>query len=332
MKLGAPEPIAALNRIRIVETGEPLVDIREFCPDVDISEHVCPYLRRAAAERLNRAQSTLPPGYKLRVGTALRTLHMQKGGWDRFFEKMKEEHPSWPLSALRRATNKYFAPYDQPAPPGHCTGGAVDVGLLSPEGEPLDLIAPTKGWEAAYTWSDKISPEAKSNRMMMVDAMLGAGFSNCRDEYWHYSYGDSAWAVRVGEKTCPYGFVEPPIAVEAGFKHGAAEEIRQIEADTWECRPRTPFKLHVGIFWAHGKRLTLRIAPAQPAPLYLRNVSDEEWQPVEAVRVHDALLLQHTPAADRVYITSEIPPKEPDEQAKEKAEETNEEAAGEAAE
>jgi D-alanyl-D-alanine dipeptidase len=46
--------------------------------------------------------------------------------------------------------------------------------------------------------------------MLMVQAMLGAGFSNCRDEYWHYSYGDSAWAVRVGSRECSYGLVKPP--------------------------------------------------------------------------------------------------------------------------
>src|SRR5918912_3556065 len=137
---------------------------------------------------------------------------------------MQREHPQWPLSALRRATNQYFAPYDQPAPPGHCTGGAVDVVLLGPDGEPVDVNSPAVGWEAAYTWSDKISPESKRNRMILVEAMLNAGFSNCREEYWHYSYGDSAWAVRVGEKTCPYGFIEPPVAVEAGFTHGAAED------------------------------------------------------------------------------------------------------------
>src|SRR5262249_25428650 len=116
MKLGAPEPIAALNRVKILETGEPLVELRDFCPDVQVMERVCPYLRRTAAEMLNRAQSSLPPGHRLRIGTALRTLTMQKSGWDNYFQRMKEEHPGWPLSALRRATNQYFAPYDQPAP------------------------------------------------------------------------------------------------------------------------------------------------------------------------------------------------------------------------
>jgi len=236
-KIGAPEPIAALNRVKILETGEPLVDIRDFCPNVRVVESACPYLRRTVAEMLNRAQASLPPGYRLHVGTALRTLSMQKSGWDNFFQKMKEEHPGWPLSALRRATNRYFAPYDQPAPPGHCTGGAVDVALLGPDDQPLDMTSPTEGWEAAYTWSDKISPEAKQNRLMMVNAMLGANFSNCREEFWHYSYGDSAWAVRVGEATCPYGLIEPPVAVEARFEGAFAQAVRQIDTFSWTCRP-----------------------------------------------------------------------------------------------
>src|SRR3989442_1591064 len=125
MKLGACEPIAALNRIRIEESGEPLVDIREFCPGVELTEKVCPYLRLTVAGMLNRGVEQLSAGYRFRVGTALRTLDMQRRGWDRFFARVRKEHPDWPLSALRRATNQYYAPYDQPAPPGHCTGGAV---------------------------------------------------------------------------------------------------------------------------------------------------------------------------------------------------------------
>ena len=38
--------------------------------------------------------------------------------------------------------------------------------------------------------------------------MLAAGFSNCRDEYWHYSYGDAGWAVRMGLTECVYGLSE----------------------------------------------------------------------------------------------------------------------------
>ena len=327
-KLGSPEPIAALNRVKILEQNrpwqerEPLVDVRVFCPEVVWAEHVCPYLRQTVAERVNRAQASLPAGYRLKAGTALRTLTMQKRGWDNYYQKMQTEHPEWPLSALRRATNKFFAPYDQKAPPGHCSGGAVDVGLLDPEGNSLDMIAPTEGWEAAYTWSDKISPEAKANRMTMVEAMLGAGFSNCRDEYWHYSWGDSAWAVRVGVQECPYGWIYPPVALEA--------ESEEIEASSLQCEtlrdasgqatqaagsvhlPVSAATWRIGLYWANGVPVTLRLHNAPVNLTLFRSVDKETWEPItEGVWEADCLCLLLTPDTDRLFLSNALPVVEP---------------------
>lgn len=331
-KMGAPEPIAALNRVKIEEKRlvwklhEPLVDIRTFCPEVEIAtERVCPFMRLRAAEMLNLAQSLLPQGFKLKIGTALRTLTMQKSGWDGFFDKQKQEHPDWPLSALRRATNKFYAPYDQFAPPGHATGGAVDVALIAPDGSQLDLIEPTTGWEAAYTWSDKISIESKRNRMMMVEAMLKAGFSNCRDEYWHYSFGDSAWAVRVGEKKCSYGWAHPPVCLETTFPNGSAENCaadstrdektgRVLSAkggcslirDTPNDETGAPY-FRVGIFWAKEipVHLTLKWNESIAPPKLYVGDNLNEWAPIsEFERVGAELILQLTPQSDRVYLST----------------------------
>lgn len=332
-KQGAPEPIAALNRVRILEQAlpwtqrEPLVDVRVACPEVVWTERICPYLRRPVAEMVNRAQSSLPSGYRLRAGTALRTLSMQSGGWDGYFRRMQEEHPTWPLSALRRATNKYFAPYDQNAPPGHCTGGAIDVGINAPDGSALDMIAPTQGWEAAYTWSERLSPDAKANRTMMVEAMLGAGFSNCRDEYWHYSYGDSAWAVRVGEAQCPYGWAHPPVALETNYEgasaagmHAASERSAQgtVRSAELSCAlppdaPPTPEgqpRFSVGLYWANGVPVTLHLHwPARlPIPTLYLGDGKEEGQPLtEFERQGDTLTLQLLTLHDRRILTN-IPP------------------------
>jgi D-alanyl-D-alanine dipeptidase len=212
MQPGAPEPIAALNRVRIVECHEPLVDMRVACPRIVTLARARPFVRQRVAQMLNDAADRLPAHLRLRVSTALRTIDDQRRHWDAYFARMRSEHPEWPESALHRAVNRFFAPYDQPAPPGHCTGGAVDVQLMNDEGELLDMTSPLNGWEAAPTWIKALSSEARRNRFVMVRAMLDAGFSNCRDEYWHYSWGDSAWAVRVGERTCPYGLVKPPPA------------------------------------------------------------------------------------------------------------------------
>jgi D-alanyl-D-alanine dipeptidase len=207
---GSPEPFHLLNRIPIRECGEPLVDIRDACPKLVLRPGCLPYLRVTAAAMLNHANDSLPTGYRFAVSTALRTIDMQAGMYWRNYNRLKEEKPHLPTSALRRITNKYFAPPDAKAPPGHTTGGAVDVSLLGPDFHTRDVIAPTTGWEAAYTWSDKIGPEAKFHRMMIIDALTAAGFSNCRDEWWHWSYGDNAWSVRTGRDIAVYGLIKPP--------------------------------------------------------------------------------------------------------------------------
>lgn len=208
--IGSPEPFHLLNRIPIHETGEPLVDLRRACPQILLRPGCLPYLRRAVAAMLNRAQDSLPAGYRFTVSTALRTREMQSSMYWRNYQRLKEEKPHWPTSALRRTTNKYFAPPDAKAPPGHTTGGAVDVGLVGPDYRALDMTAPTTGWEAAYTWSDRIAPETRRNRELLIHALTRAGFSNCRDEWWHWSYGDNAWAVRTGCAFAPYGLIPPP--------------------------------------------------------------------------------------------------------------------------
>ncbi|MBC8102890.1 MAG: hypothetical protein H7Z41_09915, partial [Cytophagales bacterium] len=190
--------------------GEPLVDLRNACPHVVLRPGCLPYLRRTVAAMLSRAQDNLPPDYRFTVSTALRTIEMQSEMYWRAYNRLKEEKPHLPTSALRRTTNKYYAAPDVKAPPGHTTGGAVDVGLVGPDFSSLDMVAPTRGWEAAYTWSDKIGPEAKRHRLLLTTALLDAGFSNCRDEWWHWSYGDNAWAVRTGCGVAVYDRIAPP--------------------------------------------------------------------------------------------------------------------------
>jgi len=205
------EPILALNRVPLDESGEPLVDLRRHCRGVRVSRRCLPFLRETVADRLNQAQASLPGGLRLWVRTALRTLDMQRDAYDGYFRRLQELHPEWPCATLRRAANRYFAPVDQKAPPGHCTGGAVDVWLLLPGGRPADMASPFAQWEAPATFAQGLTPVARANRLLLYETMLSVGFSNCEDEFWHYSYGDAAWAVRTGAPRCVYGLTEPPL-------------------------------------------------------------------------------------------------------------------------
>ena len=253
---------------------------------------------------------------------------MQQRGWNGYYRRMQEEHPDWPLSALRRATNKYHAPYDQKAPPGHCTGGAVDVHLLDPDGNALDMIAPTEGWQAVDTFSDKISPEAKANRMRMVEAMLGAGFSNCRDEYWHYSWGDSGWAVRVGETECPYGWTYAPPLLETYDADANAQEQplevthdqngKPLSANGTCVRPDDAEHFQVRLLWTNNTPVTVRVLYyrekqrfAPDLPFYIGD-GKETWEPIADVqRGDETYVLRVIPAFDRAVITTLLPPPPP---------------------
>lgn len=204
---GSPEPIRLLNRIREEESGEPLVDLREYAPTAQIHRAtVIPYLRKSVAQMLEEAAIRLGhEGFRLGVVDAWRPLERQQRIYDFMMRHAIEAFPERDHAALRRTVCRWVAPTDQKAPPGHCTGAAVDVWLLGPDGEPADVSSPFDRFKAARTYVLGLTPEAHRNRTLLVETMLQVGFSNCRDEWWHYSYGDAGWAVRLGFSSCVYG-------------------------------------------------------------------------------------------------------------------------------
>lgn len=206
---GRPEPIAALNRIPETENHDPLVDLREACPSVIIYRpSVIPYLRKRVAEMLEAAAQTMPDEFKIGVIDAWRPFHRQQNIYNWMWQNSIEAFPDISHAQRRRTVCRWVAPTDQKAPPGHCTGAAVDIFLLTPSGEEVDVCAPFSRFLAAPTHTMGLSPESHHARMTMYEAMMAQGFSNCRDEYWHYSYGDAGWAVRMDEPECFYGKVE----------------------------------------------------------------------------------------------------------------------------
>jgi D-alanyl-D-alanine dipeptidase len=206
---GRPEPIAALNRVKELENNEPLVKVDEACPSVILHrETVIPYVREGVAERMEAAAKSLPDGIHLGLMDAWRPFIRQVKIYEWFEGCTKEAFPHLSYPALRRKVCRFVAPVDQKAPPGHCTGAAVDVVLVSKDNEPFDMVSPYTRLEAAPTYTYGLSDTARYNRNLLADTMLEAGFSNCRDEYWHYSFGDAGWAVRLALDECIYGLVE----------------------------------------------------------------------------------------------------------------------------
>ena len=172
---GVPEPMSALNKVKIVENNEPLVDIRVACPlltfpiDAGKEGGMTTFLRQTVAKMLNVASEKIPKEYRLHAVSAWRSFERQKEIWWSHYNRHKELNPTWPESGLRRAANKYAAPVTHTAPPGHCTGGAVDVVLQKTDGSFIDLVPPDlTDWQLGHTWTDKVSSETKATRMMLL--------------------------------------------------------------------------------------------------------------------------------------------------------------------
>lgn len=206
---GMPEPIRALNKVAESECREPLVDMRHASPAVRIlREQTIPYCRATVAKMAQHAAESLPEGVFLGVTEAWRPIARQQRIYDFMLRSAAEAFPERSFSSLRRTVCRWVAPTDQKAPPGHCTGAALDVNLVDASGEVLDVNSPFDRFKASRTYMLGLTSEAAHNRSLLVGAMLSAGFSNCRDEWWHYSYGDAGWAVRTGRSDCLYGLVE----------------------------------------------------------------------------------------------------------------------------
>lgn len=225
---GRPEPVQALDRIREVENGEPLVRLADVAPSIRLPrEQTIPWVRETVAQMAERAARSLPSGVHLAVTDAWRPLKRQIMIYEFMTRSAMEAFPERIGPSLKRTVNRWVAPPGRKAPPGHCTGAAIDVMLMDDAGEFIDVSSPYGRIEGGPTYAYGLSPVAHQNRMMLVDAMLEAGFSNCRDEWWHYSYGDAGWAVRLGLDSCIYGLIELP------------DELYTREQALWEEALRT---------------------------------------------------------------------------------------------
>ncbi len=208
-----PEPVVAIDRVPVRESGQELVNVEEFIPGIRVRKSP-QYARRTVAEMIREARGLLPEGYNLEIRTVFRSLEYQQTIYHKYFSQLQEKHPDWGPSQLRREVNKFLAPPDAKHPPGHTTGGAVDLTIIDPKGQELDMTSTIKPMESANvtfpTYSKLITPRAARNRQMLVDIMLEVGFSNFPGEWWHFSYGDSAWAVRVHAPEAIYGAAPQP--------------------------------------------------------------------------------------------------------------------------
>lgn len=210
------------QRIAIRESNEPLIELpAQFarCTPHPYAKLGAPYtdyspfaLRYGVIQRLEQAQQCLQqlrPGWRLQVFDAYRPVAVQQfmveytlaevlrdRGWDA--AKISSEQRQ---AALAQVHQFWAVPNLNPlTPPPHSTGAAVDLTLIDPQGQPIDMggaideLTP-RSYPDHYVGLPDASAEIYDrHRQLLNYCMAQAGFERHYHEWWHFSYGDQLWA------------------------------------------------------------------------------------------------------------------------------------------
>jgi D-alanyl-D-alanine dipeptidase len=223
--------LAARRSIRIQENGEPLKPIPNESFSFEDSHlyagagapygEASPYfLRQGVLERLIEAQRALEleiSGHRFKIIDGFRPKAVQiymrqfvhdgyarKAGLDPNNLTPEQDSQMWDKVNLLWAT-----PSTDPSkpPPPHSTGAALDLTIVDPSGQELNMGS---GFDEA---SPRILPsyyanretleavEICENRELLNRVMTSAGFHRLTHEWWHFSYGDQMWALLESLKT-----------------------------------------------------------------------------------------------------------------------------------
>lgn len=192
-------------------------------------------LRSGVIEKLKNAKEILQnlpgrSGWNFKIWDGYRPLSTQKKLYDNYFNILKEKYPLLEDKRLHEATGIFVFPpsYDPTNPSPHNTGGAIDLTLVDensveiPMGTQFDEFNVRSFTDHFKESNDSIDPNAvcadlpkgkaslypenecrafHKNRMLLKKVLEEAGFVNYHEEWWHFSYGDAAWAK---QKQAPY--------------------------------------------------------------------------------------------------------------------------------
>lgn len=208
-----------LDKIPVVECNEPLLNISKHNIIIQMSQARREYAgdnvlsaRKTVCDMLDKVAQNIFPNYKLLLFDAYRPIEYQRLRFDQVFRSLKSKHPDQADDFIRKlAFEVVFPPNEDPQrPPPHATGAAVDVALVTQEGNLLDFGSKYGVYnddenKKHYTNSLLINNQQRENRILLIRSMVSVGFCNYPGEWWHFMYGDREYAAYEGFTFAKYG-------------------------------------------------------------------------------------------------------------------------------
>lgn len=218
-------PYEAMKAITIVENKETLINILDLSPRIVslMSRQRMVYegidqprllLRQTISDKLLNILNQINSNCGLGIFDAYRPNKVQQLWYEAELAKIQADHQSWPQEKCIDEVKRWLSPAqtDPTLPPSpHSTGGAVDITIVQLENPiiTIDMGSNHGEWSSrSWTNSQEISSAARDNRIKLQQLMASVGMVNYPGEWWHYSWGDSFWAVATRAKQAVYGRIE----------------------------------------------------------------------------------------------------------------------------
>ena len=227
-KLGLKKRISSANvaLVRVKDCNESLVQLvkhpKIFVNDDTVETPVL--LRKRVAKKLYKIADGLPEGVYIKIYRAYRSRIALYEAWKNEEERVMKENPQMYRAELLRFVNNNVSDPNA-SMGGHDTGAAIDLALCDIDGNDFDFGTKYHSHHRNYN----LTKEHKSNRKMLKNIMKSQKFVNNPDQWWHFSYGDKAWAAYKGKrKSAFYGSAEKEFE-NMGFVRVIRTEMKTID-------------------------------------------------------------------------------------------------------
>ncbi len=172
----------------------------------------CKYMvREAIIDKIGRISKNLDRKDKtLIIRSAWRSFEHQRLLWEERVESLKKEYPKKELEEIEELVSFFIAP---PSKSTHSTGGAVDALIFDLKTDRVMRFGTNDGLkinlnDKCYPYHPYITPEAKENRKLLISLFEEEDFVVDIKEYWHFDYGNIAWAIEKGKDHAIYGIIK----------------------------------------------------------------------------------------------------------------------------
>lgn len=162
------------------------------------------YVRRRVASMLGEVALNLPTELQLQIVYGYRALNVQQQYFETALARQDSSLSEWDKIEAAHREIAY------PLVAGHPTGGAVDVQMIDKLGKPLDFGTPIWSFvPESATFSSGMTKLQMTNRLILREAMMAAGFAPFDGEWWHFSFGDREWAFFYEQPEAVYEQLPP---------------------------------------------------------------------------------------------------------------------------